>query len=191
MLSPEQYTQATRAIQTNSLHSVPRFATSLLPRCCPLVHPQITSLIYWDRKHFTRTPHLTTQHLKLSVSDPSWGSQHIHVHTASLLLSWITTPVTKLEIKYSASIRQLLFTRKEYICVKYTFPDLDEIPHICFCEHNWFQQRYGKSCHQTFLIMHLYQYKNTPNTYVFIYKLNICTTLLIHSIYITTYKTRN
>lgn len=77
MLSPEQFTQAVRrAIQTN----VCILSPDLPPAFCPtVVHPQITSLIYWDRKDFTRTPQLTTQQLKLSVSDPSWA---IPAHTS-------------------------------------------------------------------------------------------------------------
>lgn len=137
MLSSEQYTRAVMtAIQTN----ICILSLDLPPASCPTaVHPQITSLIYWDRKHFTRTPSSPLSNWNWVCQIPAGASQHIPVKTASLLSSWTTTPETHPEVKHSVSIRQLLFTRIEYICVKQTVPDVDELRHICFCEYNWFQ----------------------------------------------------
>lgn len=35
MLSPRQFTQAVTSNSDKHLHSIPRFATSFLPHCCP------------------------------------------------------------------------------------------------------------------------------------------------------------
>lgn len=87
----------TRTIHSNSndsnsdkrLHSIPRFATSFLPHCCPPTN-HFPYLLRQEALH--KDTQLTTQQLKMSVSDPSWGiTAHSHANsTTPVLLNYYT-----------------------------------------------------------------------------------------------------
>lgn len=91
------------------LHSIPAFATSFLPHCCP------------PTNHF---PHLLRQEalykdtpVHHSATKTECASQHIPVHTASLLSFWTTTPDSHLEVKHFCFHQTTAFHMKRiYTC---------------------------------------------------------------------------
>lgn len=115
------------------------------------VYPQITSLICWDSKHFTRT--IPSYY---SVTETGWlisagASLHLKHMQTLLPSSWHKT---RSEI-FSVSIRQLFFMRKDYVHLKcFTWSVWTS---IYLCEHWLVSIILLNICHQIFLNMHIYQ----------------------------------
>lgn len=140
------------------------------------VYPQITSLIFWDSKHFTRT--IPSYH---SVTETGWlisagASLHLKHMQTLLPSSWRKT---RSEI-FSVSIRQLFFMRKD--CTFKMFYMICMNFHICiYVNINWYQYYYWIFVTKSFWTCTSIN-KNlsmNPNMCMPIYKLCLSTTVLI------------
>lgn len=94
------------------LHSIPKFAISFQPHRRP---PTNHSPHLLRQSILQGPPHLTSQQPKL-CQIPAGASQHVHVDTASLLSSWITTPETHLEAKYCFYQTTTFYEKRIHTC---------------------------------------------------------------------------
>lgn len=127
---------------------------------CPYICHQLSALLLSTCPPTNHYPHLLRQealhkdtppHHSASKTECVRSQLGIPAHTRThsippVLLNYYTCNIAR--NKTFCFYQATTFHKKRIYTCKIDFPDLDEIPHICFCEHNWFQQQYRKSCHQ-------------------------------------------